>query len=59
MVTPKKNVFNRFPIFSLKQRRNYMMVANPADATETDNTCISLGCAKLGWYKNNSYKKSC
>ena len=49
MVTPKKNVFNRFPIFSLKQRRNYMMVANPADATETDNTCISLGCAKLGW----------
>ena len=51
MVTPKKNVFNRFPIFSLKQRRNYMMVAKPkpADAIETDNTCISLGCAELGW----------
>ena len=48
MVTPKKNVFNRFPIFSLKQRRNYLMVAKPVDATETDNACISLGCAELG-----------
>ena len=48
MVTSKKNVFNRFPIFSLKQRRNYLMVAKPVDATETDNACISLGCAELG-----------
>ena len=49
MVTPKMNVFNGFPIFSLKQGRNYLMVAKPVDATGTDNTCSSLGCAELGW----------
>ena len=41
--------FNRFPIFSLKQGRNYLMAEKPVDVTETDNTCISLGCAELGW----------